>query len=175
LFIFAVLINYYSRYRHAGCILELHGYEFLAPKQSVISATDYFILNGISQQAVAYRDTGYKDSKSIARIRRHIRFFCQTRKDTMQIFVSPVFFLQIDTQLKSRGNNMANAPEVLRVCPENTRSDNKVMRLVPKSLILFIHLLQCGRLQSTSLVPAHTFSSGVAIVEFLERILGDVV
>ena len=46
-----------------------------------------------------------------------------------------------------------------------TRSDNKVMRLVPKkSFILFIYQLQCGRLQSTFLVPAHTLSSGVAIV-----------
>jgi len=46
-----------------------------------------------------------------------------------------------------------------------TRSDSKVMRLVPKkSFILFLHQLQCGRLQSTSLVPAHTFSSVAAIV-----------
>jgi hypothetical protein len=112
----------------------LHGYEFLAPQSSVISAPDCIVLNGFSQQAVAHRDTGYEDCKSVARIRRHIKFFCQTRKDTMQIFVSPVFFLQIDTHLKSRGNNMANAPEVLRVCPENSRSDNKVMRLVSKNV-----------------------------------------
>jgi len=48
-----------------------------------------------------------------------------------------------------------------------TRSDNKVMRLVPKkkkSFILFIHQLQCGHLQSTSLVPAHIYSTGVATV-----------
>ena len=39
------------------------------------------------------------------------------------------------------------------------------MRLVPKkSFILFIHQLKCGHLQSTSLVPAHTFSSGAAIL-----------
>jgi len=40
------------------------------------------------------------------------------------------------------------------------------MRLVPKkkSFILFIHRLQCGHLHSTSLVPAHTFSSGATIV-----------
>ena len=39
------------------------------------------------------------------------------------------------------------------------------MRLVPKkSFILFIHQLQCDHLQSTSLVPAQTFSSGAAIV-----------
>ena len=42
-----------------------------------------------------------------------------------------------------------------------TRSDSKVMRLVPKkSFILFIHQLKYGHLQSTSLVPAHMFSSG---------------
>ena len=38
------------------------------------------------------------------------------------------------------------------------------MRLVPKSFILFMHQLQCGHLQSASLVPAHNFSSGAAIV-----------
>jgi len=39
------------------------------------------------------------------------------------------------------------------------------MRLIPKkSFILFIHQLKYGHLQSTSLVPAHTFSSGAAIV-----------
>ena len=39
------------------------------------------------------------------------------------------------------------------------------MRLFPKKkIILFIHQLQCGRLQSTSLVPAHTVSSGATIV-----------
>ena len=44
-------------------------------------------------------------------------------------------------------------------------SDSKVMRLVPKkSFILFIHQLKCGHLRSTSLVPAHTFSSGAAIL-----------
>jgi hypothetical protein len=38
------------------------------------------------------------------------------------------------------------------------------MRLVPKkSFILFFHQLKCGHLQSTSLVPAHTFSTGAAI------------
>jgi hypothetical protein len=37
--------------------------------------------------------------------------------------------------------------------------------MVPKkSFILFIHQLQCGHHQSTSLVPAHTFSSSAAIV-----------
>ena len=47
----------------------------------------------------------------------------------------------------------------------NTRSDSKVMRLVPKtSFILFIHQLKYCHLQSTSLVPAHTFSSVAAIV-----------
>jgi len=46
-----------------------------------------------------------------------------------------------------------------------TRSDSKVMRLVPKkSFILFIHHLKYSHLQSTSLVPAHTFSSGAGIV-----------
>ena len=46
-----------------------------------------------------------------------------------------------------------------------TRSDSKVMRLVPKkSFILFIHQLKYCHLQSISLVPAHTFSSGAAIV-----------
>jgi hypothetical protein len=46
----------------------------------------------------------------------------------------------------------------------NTSSDNNAMRLVPKkNFILFIHQLQYGQLQSTSLVPAHTFSSGTAI------------
>ena len=46
-----------------------------------------------------------------------------------------------------------------------TKSDSKVMRLVPKkSFILFIHQLKYGHLQSTSLVPAHMFSSGAAIV-----------
>ena len=44
-----------------------------------------------------------------------------------------------------------------------TRSENKVMRLIPKKFILFIHQLQCCHLQSTSIVPAHTFSSGAAI------------
>ena len=39
------------------------------------------------------------------------------------------------------------------------------MTLVPKkSFNLFIHQLKCGHLQSTSLVPAHTFSSGAAIL-----------
>jgi len=39
------------------------------------------------------------------------------------------------------------------------------MRLVPeKSSILFIHQLQCGHFQSASLVPAHTVSSGAAIL-----------
>ena len=47
----------------------------------------------------------------------------------------------------------------------NTRSDSKVMRLVPKkSFILFINQLKYGNLQSTSLVPAHTFSSGTTTV-----------
>ena len=46
-----------------------------------------------------------------------------------------------------------------------TRSDSKVMRLVPKkSFILFFHQLKCGHLQSTSLVSAHTFSTGAAIL-----------
>jgi len=46
-----------------------------------------------------------------------------------------------------------------------TKSDNKVMRLVPKkSFILFIHQLHCGHLQSTSIVPARIFTSGSAIV-----------
>ena len=45
------------------------------------------------------------------------------------------------------------------------RCDSKVMRVVPKkSFILFIHQLQCGHLPSASLVPAHTFSSGGAIL-----------
>jgi hypothetical protein len=43
-------------------------------------------------------------------------------------------------------------------------SDNKLMRLVPKKFILFISQLQCGQLQSTSLVPEHNYSSGAAIV-----------
>jgi hypothetical protein len=48
---------------------------------------------------------------------------------------------------------------------EHRRSDSKVMRLVPKkSFILFIHQLRCIHLQSASLVPAHTFSSGAAIL-----------
>ena len=39
------------------------------------------------------------------------------------------------------------------------------MRLVPKKIfILFIHQLKCGHLQSTSLAPAHTFSSGAGIL-----------
>jgi len=39
------------------------------------------------------------------------------------------------------------------------------MRLVPKkSFILFIHQIKYGHLQSTSLVPAHMFSSGAATV-----------
>jgi len=39
------------------------------------------------------------------------------------------------------------------------------MRLVPKkSFILFIRQLQCVRLQNTSVVPAHNFFSGAAIV-----------
>ena len=46
-----------------------------------------------------------------------------------------------------------------------TRSDSKVKRLVrKKSFILLIHQLKCGHLQSTSLVPAHTFSSGAGIL-----------
>ena len=45
------------------------------------------------------------------------------------------------------------------------RSDSKLMRVVPKKcFILFIHQLKYGHLQSTSLVPAHTFSSGAATV-----------
>ena len=44
-------------------------------------------------------------------------------------------------------------------------SNSKVMRLVPKKgFVLFIHQLQCGYLQSTYLVPAHTFSSGATIL-----------
>jgi len=60
---------------------------------------------------------------------------------------------------------------------EHTRSNSKVMRLVPKkSFILFIHQLRCIHLQSTSLVPAHTFSSGAAILcSIVEHILWDVV
>jgi hypothetical protein len=47
----------------------------------------------------------------------------------------------------------------------HTLFDSKVMRLVPKkSFILFIYHLKCGHLQSTSLVPAHIFSSGAAIL-----------
>ena len=39
------------------------------------------------------------------------------------------------------------------------------MRLVPKkSFILFIHQLKYGHLQSTSVVPVHTFSSSAATV-----------
>jgi len=53
----------------------------------------------------------------------------------------------------------------MRIHAGSTRSDNKIMRLVPKkSFILFIHELQSGHLQSTSRVPAHTFSSGAATV-----------
>ena len=51
---------------------------------------------------------------------------------------------------------------ILKPLP-STRSDNKVMRLVPKKTILFIHQQQCYHLQSTSLVPAHAFSGGAAI------------
>jgi hypothetical protein len=41
-----------------------------------------------------------------------------------------------------------------------------------KGFILFIHPLQCVHLQSTSLAPAHTLSSGATIVlAYLERIL----
>jgi len=54
------LISYFSCYRHAGCSLELHGYEFLAIQPPVISTPDYFVLNGFSQQAVTRRDTGYE-------------------------------------------------------------------------------------------------------------------
>ena len=45
-----------------------------------------------------------------------------------------------------------------------TRSDNRIMILVPRKCTLFIHQLQCGHLQSTSLVPAHNFPSRAAIV-----------
>ena len=45
----------------------------------------------------------------------------------------------------------------------STKSDNKVMRLVPKKKY-FIYQLQCDHLQSISVVPAHNFSSGTAIV-----------
>jgi len=39
------------------------------------------------------------------------------------------------------------------------------MRLAPKnSFILFIQQLRCGHLQSASLVPTHTFSSGAVIL-----------
>ena len=39
------------------------------------------------------------------------------------------------------------------------------MRLVQKkSFIILIHQLKCGHLQSTSLVPAHTFSNGAGIL-----------
>ena len=52
-----------------------------------------------------------------------------------------------------------------RICRTNTRSDSKVMRLFPKkSFILFIHQLQCSHLQNTSLVLAHPFASGAAIL-----------
>ena len=45
------------------------------------------------------------------------------------------------------------------------QSDSKVMRQVQKnSFVLFIYQLKYGHLQSTSLVPAHTFSSGAATV-----------
>ena len=51
------------------------------------------------------------------------------------------------------------------VLTQHTWSDSKVMRLVPKkSFILLIYQLRCGHLQSASLVPAHTFSSGAAIL-----------
>jgi hypothetical protein len=54
--------------------------------------------------------------------------------------------------------------------------DNKTMRLVPKSIILFIRQLQRGHLQSTFLIPAHTFTAVLPLfVAFLERILWDVV
>jgi len=46
--------------------------------------------------------------------------------------------------------------------PVSARSDNEVMRLVQKKI--FIYQLQCGHLKSTSLVPAHNFSSGAAII-----------
>ena len=59
----------------------------------------------------------------------------------------------------------ATLPLKKRPGTDYTWSDSKVMRLVSKkSFILFIHQLQCGHLQSTSLVPAHTFSSGAAIL-----------
>ena len=48
-----------------------------------------------------------------------------------------------------------------------TRSDIKVKRLVPKkkkSFILFIHQLQCGHLQSTSIVPADIFTNSATNV-----------
>ena len=46
-----------------------------------------------------------------------------------------------------------------------TRSDSKIMRLVPKkSFILFIHQQKYGHFKGTSLVPAHTFFSGAATV-----------
>ena len=46
-----------------------------------------------------------------------------------------------------------------------TRSDSKVMRLVPKkNFLLLIHQVKCGHLQSTSLVPAHTFYSAAGIL-----------
>jgi len=45
------------------------------------------------------------------------------------------------------------------------QSDSKVMRQVQKnSFVVFIYQLKYGHLQSTSLVPAHTFSSGAATV-----------
>ena len=59
----------------------------------------------------------------------------------------------------------ATLPLKKRPGTDYTWSDSKVMRLVSKkSFILFIHQLQCDHLQSTSLVPAHTFSSGAAIL-----------
>ena len=56
--------------------------------------------------------------KYVARIRRYIKdvLFCQTPKDNMQILASSAFFLQIDVHLRSRGNNMCNAPDVIRIC-----------------------------------------------------------
>ena len=47
----------------------------------------------------------------------------------------------------------------------STTSDSKLMRMVPKkSFILFIHELKYVHLQSTCLVPAHTFSSDAGAV-----------
>ena len=72
-----------------------------------------------------------------------------------------------DEQKRSRNEGVT--PEGVTPEEGTTRSDNKIMRLVPKKIILFIRQLQCGHLQSTFLLHAYTFPKGTYIACSISR------